>query len=486
MPINRSDSPRPSIEIENFQSARESFASSSVRSLSSAEHANLQGITDYLKDHVFAAHKLPLNDPSADQDAVHAHNEQIDNIVDSRARRLFDAGETPASIAETFAKAEKFDRMAATASAALRAAPFAAASVLQYIRPAVSEGNWLPAPLKPLAPLLPGALSGVMDQVGTTVMNRATSDLHYLSTSPDKLHDAMAASVKRHAPSVMRQALDMSLGVQTYTARNAVRTVLAPALASNPAVQGAVDISVSAAGGLAANAAFGNHMVGVQARDHQRGGAFVLGIKDKEPKADLNEETDWLDAYNAIKSASYSGAALNAGKRVAGLPLDVATDGLKAVRSLVSATSLAQNGLALAGGFAGVGKLQEMATKNITHPAAKAAVSQATNLAGSVGVFAGWTTAAVVTDPAVKKAESFIQDKVKSAASSATGYVAEQTVQTAQSAKAGIDAGGEMIAATATSLRDSLRRRNVREPDIEEGGIAAGSPSAMPFQPGRS
>lgn len=156
----------------------------------------------------------------------------------------------------------------------------------------------------------------------------------------------MATSVKRHSPGLGRQVVDMGIAVQTYSARNAVRTVLAPALASRPAVQSAVDISVSTAGGLAANAGFGNRMLSVQSRDHLRGGAFVLGLKDKEPKADLNEETDWLDAYNAIKSASYSGAALNAGKRMAGLPLDIATDGLKAVRSLVSATSLVQNGVA--------------------------------------------------------------------------------------------------------------------------------------------
>ncbi|WP_122242541.1 type III effector, partial [Pseudomonas syringae] len=361
--------------------------------------------------------------------------------------------------------------------------PFAAASVLQYMQPAINKGDWLPTPLKPLTPFVSGALSGIMDQVGTTVMNRATGNLHYLSTSPEKLHDAMAASVKRHSPGVMRQAVDLGIAVQTYSARNAVRTVLAPALASRPAVQGAVDISVSAAGGLVANAGFGNRMLSVQARDHLRGGAFVLGIKDKQPKADLSEETDWLDAYNAIKSASYAGAALNAGKRVAGLPLDVATDGLKAVRSLVSATGLAQNGLALAGGFAGVGKLQEIATKNITDPATKAAVSQLTNMAGSAGVFAAWTTAAVATDPAVKKAESFLQDTVKSAASSSTSYVADQAVKLA---KAGIDASGEAIAATGASLRDTLRRRNAREPDIEEGGIAAGSPSAVPFQPGRA
>ncbi|KGS12145.1 type III effector, partial [Pseudomonas coronafaciens] len=196
----------------------------------------------------------------------------------------------------------------------------------------------------------------------------------------------------------------------------------------------------------------------------------------------LSEETDWLDAYKAIKSASYSGAALNVGKRMAGLPLDVATDGLKAVRSLVSATSLTKNGLALAGGYAGVSKLQKMATKNITDPATKAAVSQLSNLVGSVGVFAGWTTAGLATDPAVKKAESFIQDKVKSTASSTTSYVADQTVKLAKTVK---DMSGEAISSTGASLRsnvNNLRHRSAPEADIEEGGISAFSRSETPFQ----
>ncbi|RMP09547.1 Type III effector HopAA1-1 [Pseudomonas syringae pv. persicae] len=486
MHINRSAQQPPGIEIESFRTASDaSLASSSVRSVNSGAQDNLHAITDYLKDHVFAAHKLPLTGSLDDHAAIHAHNEQIDALIDARARRLSEQGETRASIGETFAKAEKFDRLATTASSALRATPFAAASVLQYMQPAINKGDWLPAPLKPLTPFISGALSGVMDQVGTKMMDRATGDLHYLSTSPDRLHDAMAASVKRHSPGLGRQVVDMGIAVQTYSARNAVRTVLAPALASRPAVQSAVDISVSTAGGLAANAGFGNRMLSVQSRDHLRGGAFVLGLKDKQPKADLNDETDWLDAYNAIKSASYSGAALNAGKRMAGLPLDIATDGLKAVRSLVSATSLVQNGVALAGGFAGVGKLQEMATKNISHPATSAAVSQLTNLAGSAGVFAGWTTAALATDPAVKKAESFIQDTVKSTASSTTGYVADQTVKLAKTVK---DKGGEALVNTGASLRNTvnnLRHRPAREADIEEGGIAA-SPSETPFQPGWS
>lgn len=474
---------RSSVELAEIHSANESQASSSVQSVNSATEDNLRGITDCLQD-IFAAHKLPGNDSAA-----HAHNQQIDALINSRARCLHDKEQTPAMIRDTFAKAQKLDRLATTASGALRAMPFAAASVLQYMKPAINKGDWLPTPLKPLTPFIAGAMSGVMDQVGTGVMNRATGNAHYLTAPTERLHDVMAASVKRNEPGLMKQAVDMGVAVQTYTARNAVRTVLAPALASHPTAQGAVDISVSALGGLAANAGFSNRMQSVQERDHLRGAAFVLGLKDKEPKADLKDETDWLHAYEAIQSASYSGAALNAGKRVAGLPVDIATDGLKAVRSLVSATSLMQNGVALAGGFAGVGKLQELATENVTRPAAKAAVSQLTNLAGSAGVFAAWTTAAVATGPATEKAESFLQDTVKSAASSVSSYVASHTAelatQTAGLATQGVRRGGEAIVTTGAMLRstyDSLRHRNAREPDIEEGGIPAGSPSEFPFR----
>lgn len=483
MHINRRVQQPPVTATDSFRTASDaSLASSSVRSVSSDQQREINAIADYLTDHVFAAHKLPPADSADGQAAVDVHNAQITALIETRASRLHFEGETPATIADTFAKAEKLDRLATTTSGALRATPFAMASLLQYMQPAINKGDWLPAPLKPLTPLISGALSGAMDQVGTKMMDRARGDLHYLSTSPDKLHDAMAVSVKRHSPALGRQVVDMGIAVQTFSALNVVRTVLAPALASRPSVQGAVDFGVSTAGGLVANAGFGDRMLSVQSRDQLRGGAFVLGMKDKEPKAALSEETDWLDAYKAIKSASYSGAALNAGKRMAGLPLDVATDGLKAVRSLVSATSLTKNGLALAGGYAGVSKLQKMATKNITDSATKAAVSQLSNLVGSVGVFAGWTTAGLATDPAVKKAESFIQDKVKSTASSTTSYVADQTVKLAKTVK---DMSGEAISSTGASLRstvNNLRHRSAPEADIEEGGISAFSRSETPFQ----
>ncbi|TKJ68324.1 type III effector [Pseudomonas viridiflava] len=467
-----------SLEITRMQSSRASNDASSVEAASVTDQANHLDIVEHLNSY-FEVHKMPVSGSvsAADGDelrANQAHNDKINALVSSRARVLVDMGETKAMIADTFAKAEMLDRLATTASSALRAVPFAGASVLQYMQPAINKGDWLPTSLKPLTPLISGAVSGAMDQIGTAMMNRATADIHYLKAAPEDLHDVLAASVKRHAPGLARQSLDLGIAVQTYTARNALRTVLAPALASRPEIQGAVDISVSAAGGLVANAGLGNRMLSVQARDHQRGAALVLGLKDKQPKATLDEETDWLEAYNAIKSASYSGAAINAGKRMAGLPLDAMTDGVKAVAGYMTGTSLMKNGLVLAGGFAAVGKVQEAGTRTISNPVTKALVSQVTNLAGSAPVFAAWTTVDVVGDTLTDKTEAFIQNTVKSSASSAADYAAARTAKLATD---GLRASGEAMTYTGERLRqtfDTLRHRTVREPDIEEGGRSAG------------
>ncbi|SOS25796.1 type III effector [Pseudomonas syringae pv. avii] len=164
MHINRPVQQPPVTATDSFRTASDaSLASSSVRSVSSDQQREINAIADYLTDHVFAAHKLPPADSADGQAAVDVHNAQITALIETRASRLHFEGETPATIADTFAKAEKLDRLATTASGALRAAPFAMASLLQYMQPAINKGDWLPAPLKPLTPLISGALSGAMD-----------------------------------------------------------------------------------------------------------------------------------------------------------------------------------------------------------------------------------------------------------------------------------------------------------------------------------
>ncbi|MFY1668307.1 type III effector [Pseudomonas sp. Pseu.R1] len=440
-------------------------------------------IADYLKTHVFAAHRQALKDiprdaSQAELDEVGLYNEratqnnrQLDLIAESRARVLQREGETLGDIADTLAKAEKLDRLAARSSSAFRAIPFAAATVLQYARPEINKGDWLPTPLKPLTPLISGALSGVMDQVGTGVMNRVTGDTQYLKAAPEKLHGAMADSLKRQAPGLLQQSVDMGGAIQSYTARNLGRTIVATALAGHPGLQAGMDTGIAAVGGLAANAAFASRMQTTENRDHQRGGAYVFGRKDTETKP-LDEETEWLDAWRGMKNASYTGAALNAAKRVAGMPIDILTDGGKAVRGLVTASSLTQNGLALAGGFAGVGKLQELATKNISNPYAKTAVSQLTNAAASSAVFAGWTTAGVVTDPATRAAEDLLQNTVKNAASTSASFVGTRTAEaaraTANAAVRATNTGINAAVTTGAALRaqyDNHVRRRDRDPD---------------------
>jgi hypothetical protein len=391
-------------------------------------------ISDYLKDYIFAAHRqamkpVPRDVSVAELKKIEQHNvgvarnnRQLDDIADSRARILQREGETLSDIADTLAKAEKFDRLASRSSSTFRAIPFACATILQYAKPEINKGDWLPTSLKPLAPLIPGALSGVMDQVGTGVMNRVTGDAHYLKAAPEKLHDAMADSLKRNAPGLLQKSVDMGVAIQGYTARNLLRAGVGTMLAGNPGVQAAVDTSIAAVGGLAANAVYGNRMHTSEHRDRQRGGAYIFGRKDAEPKA-LDDETDWLDAYKGIKNATYIGAAVNAGKRLAGMPIDILTDSIPAARSLISVSSLAQNGLAMSGGLAGVASLQEIATKKINNAYLKTAVSQLTNTVASAVVFSSWTTAGVVTDPATRRAEQLLQHELKNAFSAIGSYM---------------------------------------------------------------
>lgn len=483
--INRSLSTHLPLHTETATAthgAEGAHGTGAVNQVSAATaETEIRAISEYLKTQVFAGHKQAPVTPPRDVSAarlteINAHNAgvtrnnaQLDAIADSRARVLHGLNETPATIADTLAKAEKLDRLASRSSSAFRAIPFASATVLQYAKPEITQGAWLPAPLQPLTPFISGAVSGIMDQVGTGVMNRVTDDAHYLKAPAAKLHDALAESARRNAPGLTQKSVDMGVGIQGYSARNLLRAGVATTLAGSPKAQALTDTVISSAGGLVANGLFGNRMHTTENRDHQRGGAFIFGRKDTQPKP-LDDETDWLAAYQGVKNASYSGAALNAGKRLAGMPLDILTDSSKAVRSLVSATSLTQNGLALAGGFAGVGKLQEMATKNITNPYLKTAVSQLTNTAASSAVFAGWTTAGVVTGPATEAAEDLLQNGVKNAASATASFVGDQAAAGGRAVGSLADRTTRAAVTTAADLRaeyDNHVRRRDRNPDID-------------------
>ena len=422
---------------EDSPSTAETSAAGRLHGTSSATSVGQVQATSQLADikvvmkEVFDSHRqlltphAPLGSPATPAEfqritelnkGVEKHNAQIDSLIDSRAAKLQEMGETPADIRAMLSKAGTLDRVSTSASSAFRSMPFAAASVLQYMKPHINQGKWLPTALQPLAPFISGAVVGVMDTVGTGVMNQVTGNAHYLKASPAQLHDAMTHSLENNDPGNKQKILDHGIAIQGYSVRNAARIGLGTIMeVTAPLAKGAVDISVAALGGMAAGAVYGNRVHTTEQRDSLRGAAFLFGRKDTQPKEDMADETEWLDAYKALKDASVSSLAFNAAKRVAGLPVDVLTDGLSAIRNLATPSALAQNGIGLSAGFAAVGVSQGALAGLVSHPVAKEAVSQTTNTVLSAGVFVGWAALSIVTDSVVDKAEKLLKNDVKGA-----------------------------------------------------------------------
>lgn len=400
----------------------------STTSVEQVHAANLADMKDVMRE-VFASHRRGI---------IGWHEAQIDSLIDSRAAKLLEIKESPADVRAMLSKAAILDRVSTTASDFVRAMPFQAASVLQYMKPQINEGKWLPIALQPLAPFISGAVSGVMDTVGTGMMNQMTGNAHYLRASPDQLHDAMVHSLENNDPGKKQKVLDHAIGIQGYSVRNAARTGVGPAMEHfAPSAKGATDISFVVGGGLLANVFYGNRIHTTEQRDSLRGGAFLFGRKDAQPKENMDDETEWLDAYMALKDAGVSSLAFNAVKRVAGLPVDGLTDGLSALRNLATPTTVLQNGFALSAGFAAVGMAQGALAGHVSQPVAKEAVRQITNTVMSAGIFAGWTALGVVIAPVADKAVEFLKNDVKGA----PAVVAKTGIKVGQ---AGIDAGMAM------------------------------------------
>lgn len=358
---------------------------------------------------------------SPEREQINAHNAGIEHLIDTRSAALCEQGETRESVENILAKAPGMDLKATVSSAMFRGMPFAAASVLQYMKPEIGAGAFLPESVKFAAPLVSGVISGLMDTAGTTLMNRVTGDAHFLKAPADKLSGTMATVLEGKKTPVGKQAVDQGLAIQTYSARNTVRAGVAMAAADHPKLKGALDIGITTLGGLVANAGFAARLHATDGRDGRVGPEFLFGRKDDE----------WLGAFNALKNSSTSSQLGNAGKRVAGMAVDVFTDAPKALRALGTATNMTQLA-ALGGGFAGVGKLQELAASKLpagTKPFVQAAVQHGINIGGSALTFGAWTTATTLTDKATTSASDFLQNDVKSGSLKAAEAVGSSAVQ---------------------------------------------------------
>ena len=342
------------------------------------------------------------------------NREAFTQLIEQRATRLNEMGETPESVEATLAKGQKLDRVSQGVVGALKSVPFGAASRLLDTVPALTAF----APTTALVGLTAGVISGAADVIGGGVLKRATSDTQWLTAKPEELETVMADAAKAREPSLKQSTLEAGVAFQTFSIRNTLRlgaATIGAETMTKPAAQ-EMDSWLSAAGSPASGSAAYLALQAMSERNHRTGPEYLLGRQDWEAQYTT------LKDVNPLKDPLIYGA-----KRLAHIPVDMATDGLEATRKFFTATSLVQNVGMLGGGIAGTLAAKEAVEKaavraGFSEPAV-AAAGHAVNTVLSAPVYAAWTTASVLTGPATDKAANFLQENSSSLLNQAANYL---------------------------------------------------------------
>lgn len=362
------------------------------------------------------------------------NREAFRQLIDQRAIRLNEMGETPESVEATLAKGQKLDRVARGAVGALNSVPFGAASRMLDTVPAVLAPFAGPA----MVGLAAGTIAGMANTVGVGMLKRATSDTQWLTAKPEELDPVMADAAKAREPNQLRATLEAGANLQTFTLRNILRTGLAgltmtnvpakkenetPAETANRTAKEEhnaniknTDSWISASGSVVAGGASALIQQGIDEHYHRNGPEYLLGRQD------------WEARYTALKEVNpLKDPLINAGKRLAKLPVDIATDSLEATRKVFTASALMENVGMLGGGFAAVSVAQAAAQKTATdaglgEPAVEA-ISQGVNTVLGGPIFAAWAGASIMTGPAADKAATYLQEKASSLLGQAADYL---------------------------------------------------------------
>nr|WP_298116402.1 hypothetical protein [uncultured Pseudomonas sp.] len=320
-------------------------------------------------------------------------------LIEQRATRLNEMGETPQSIEATLAKGQMLDRVSRPLAGFVNSIPYGAASAKLSTIPALSPDH------KVLSSFTGGVFGGAMDKVagGTGLLKNATSDTLWLSAKPDELEPVMADAAKAREPSLARKAGEAALTIQTFSLMGVAHTALVPAaLKMTEKAAAAMTTTINVAGTPILGAASSSAQHHINESNHRVGPEYLLG------------KQDWEASYTALKNYSARDAMTNLGKRTAQLPVDIATNGLQAIRDFGNAGSLLQNVGGLGGGYA----LTTLAREGIKKQAEKHGLGDlATGLIdktaatiGNAASFAAWSAASVAGDTLADRASSFIRD----------------------------------------------------------------------------
>ncbi|MGY2283434.1 hypothetical protein [Pseudomonas gingeri] len=411
----------------------------------------LEGLKQKMAD-IFEPHKTADNE------------EALKTLIDSRADELHAMGQTADDVERLLDKAARMDRVAVPAQGAVGGIPFGVASVVLDRVPDISaDAAHSPA----YGGFLSGAFSGAADVVGGGLLSKATHDTFWLKAPAESLEPVMQDAQKaKVSENLGTQTLQNAVATQTFSLRNAVRGVLNTTLTatSGPKTAAAVDTGMSALGGMAAGAGFASIMRGHDTRAHRAGPEYLFGRQD------------WKKQYETLRDCNPTRDPLiNGAKRMAKLPLDIMTDGLKSIAGAATMTSLANNGLALGGGFAVAsqvrGLVKEAATRAGFSPVAKVAVDQATNLGMSALAFAGLSVTSTLAGPASDHAVKVLQEDVPPKAQAIADKVQTQVAAKAESAGKQISSGYAGAKQSVSHMMDGLGDAAASGADLLAGAI---------------
>ena len=330
---------------------------------------------------------LTMNSYSPMQELLHgyfsryvtdANREAFGALVDNRVAGLEEMGHDAERIRQNMSKANRFDLVTAGVTGAVTAAPFAIASVVLDTVPALmTMANGSPAGEGAIA----GAVAGAADVAGSSLLGPSTKNTRWLKADPSRMEPPMQQALQQGSPDLRTQAAHSALGLQSYTARNLLRTAATPLaeLFGGAAARTAVDTVLAAGGGVAAGA-----LTGVTSRYFdQRNGM--------DGPALLFAHQDWQNIYTQLDTATWTGQAGNALARVGAFPGDVATGTLGAVQSLFKPSGLGEQVL-LTTGFSGINAAKQAVVQGATaaglNPPAAQFLGQVANTVLSAPMYA--------------------------------------------------------------------------------------------------
>jgi hypothetical protein len=324
-------------------------------------------------------------------------------------------------------KATRLDVWADRVVGGAKSTPFAVATVLTDLLPALSGGERIKDPAT--KSYIVGCISMLIDTAGGEALNRAVHDAWWLRVNPadqtptlqynpqtetvdithhpGELSAVMQKAVKKIDADIglAKKASQAALSFQSYTLRNLARTVISPIASfyTNAKNVSHIDTSVASLGGIASGAAA-----------YQGLGHFANKNGLTEFSALLSRR-DYLDRLDQLDKTSLARQTKGALIRSSRVPADLLTDGASALQSVFRLENLVAGLGPLAGGVVAIGaakaKAGAYAAMHNYSPARALAFTQIAGTFTMAPVLAAWPATAIIVNHYKKPAAEFIHQR---------------------------------------------------------------------------